>query len=216
MDNSEMIHVVDYGLGNLGSIINMFRRIGVDSKLVTTEKEIAQATKIILPGVGAFDQGMNNLAERGIVDVLNHKVLVEKTPVLGVCVGMQLMSEGSEEGVKPGLGWIKGITKDMRRLVPAGEKTKFPHIGWNFIDQEKSHPILNDMPDDPRFYFVHTFQVDCAERENLLATTEYGSLTVTAMFTRDNIIGAQFHPEKSHKFGMQIFKNFSKWVPSHE
>lgn len=209
------VYVVDYGVGNLGSIINMFRRIGVTAQLTQKPDDLLTAEKIILPGVGSFDYCMKNLTDRGFVSVLNEKVVNQKTPMLGICVGAQMLSSRSEEGVSDGLGWIDAETKDMRRLMPEKENKKFPHIGWNYVDLEQKHPLLDKIL-DPRFYFVHTYHIVCKHRENLLATCEYGLITVTAAVTKDNIAGMQFHPEKSHKYGIQLFKNFSKWVPNHE
>ena len=208
------VHVVDYGLGNLGSIMNMFRRLGIPARLVSAPQDILHAERILLPGVGAFDQGMKNLRERGLIDVLNEKVLEDKIPTLGICLGMQLMTQGSDEGSLPGLGWVAGRTVEMRRYVQEGENIKFPHIGWNYFDPVRDHFVTAELPDDPRFYFVHSYMVKCENEKDVLATTSYGSLSVTAMFSKNNIVGAQFHPEKSHKFGMQLFKNFSMWVPS--
>jgi glutamine amidotransferase len=208
------VHIIDYGLGNLGSIVNMFRRLGVGAKLTSDPDDIMSAEHILLPGVGAFDQGMRNLRERGLVDVLNKKVIDMKTPTLGICLGMQLMTEGSDEGVEKGLGWIRGRTVDMRNFANAGDKMKFPHIGWNYVDQVRDHFINHDLPEDPRFYFVHSYMVACDEQDDVLATSDYGSITMTAMLAHGNIAGAQYHPEKSHKFGMQLLRNFSTWVPS--
>lgn len=213
MTESE-VHVVDYGLGNLGSIMNMFRRIGVPATLINHPEELADAKRILLPGVGSFDTGMNNLRERGFVEALNNKVLNDKTPVLGICLGMQLLTDSSEEGRKPGLGWIKAKTVDMRRDPSIQSSQKFPFIGWNYLEPEKTHRLLNDLPEDPRFYFVHTYMVECDNDNDVLATTVYGDLVVTAMAISGNIVGAQFHPEKSHKFGMQLLRNFSSWTPN--
>lgn len=214
MANDIRVHIIDYGLGNLGSIVNMFRRLGIAAKLTADIDDIMQAEHILLPGVGAFDQGMRNLRERNLIDVLNKKVLDLKTPVLGICLGMQLMTEGSDEGDESGLGWIKGRTVDMRPRAQIGEKLKFPHIGWNYADPVRDHFLCHDLPEDPRFYFVHGYMVECADPADVLATSDYGSIVVTSMLARDNIAGAQCHPEKSHKFGMQLLRNFSIWMPA--
>lgn len=209
------VHIVDYGLGNLGSIVNMFRRIGANAKLVEHPDDLLCAERILLPGVGAFDTGMRCLRERNFIEVLRQKVKVQKTPVLGICLGMQLMSEASEEGDEPGLGWIQAKTVDIKRHSDPALKIKFPHVGWNYIDPIRSHFLLSDFPDDPRFYFVHRYMVLCENQDNILALTRYGDIDVTAMVVSGNIIGAQFHPEKSHKFGMQLLRNFSIWMPNH-
>ncbi len=211
--NDIQVHVIDYGIGNLGSIMNMFRRIGVNAKLTSNKDEILQAARILIPGVGAFDTGMQNLERSDLVEVLNEKVIRQKTPVLGICLGMQLMSKSSQEGELPGLGWLDADTIDMRRAAN-NSNLKFPHVGWNYIEPKKNHFLCTDFLDDPRFYFVHSFMVKCNNEENVLATAYYGSLEVTAMVVNKNIVGAQFHPEKSHRFGMQLLRNFSIWMPN--
>lgn len=208
------VHIVDYGLGNLGSIVNMFRRLGIGAKLTSDPDDIMTAEHILIPGVGAFGQGMRNLHERNLVDVLNKKVVDMKTPTLGICLGMQLMTEGSDESPEKGLGWIKGRTVAMRALAKPEEKLKFPHIGWSYIDPVREHFLNDSLPEDPRLYFVHSYMVQCADQSDTLATCDYGSLNVTAMLARGNILGVQGHPEKSHKFGMQLLKNFSIWSPA--
>jgi glutamine amidotransferase len=211
--SDEVIDIVDYGLGNLGSIVSMLRRLGIKGRLISTPSEIKKSSRIILPGVGAFDAGMQYLKERNLFDVLNDKALVEKVPIMGICLGMQLLTEGSEEGEskEKGFGWIKGRTIEMRQKADQQLNLKFPHIGWNYIDEVNPHPITNNLPEDPRFYFVHGFMVECDSKNNVVATTDYGNITFTSICQNDNIFGAQFHPEKSHKFGMQLFRNFSKW-----
>lgn len=201
-----MIIIIDYGMGNLGSIVNMFKKIGLKAIISADPDIIQQATHLILPGVGAFDTGMQNLADRGLIPLLNQRVLEEHVPVLGICLGMQLLSRRSEEGQLPGLGWIAA---DTLRFHPTPEEPalKIPHMGWNFIEQQQQHPLLADMFEDPRFYFVHSYYVSCEQPNDVLATAAYG-IPFTAMIARDNILGAQFHPEKSHKYGMKLLKNF--------
>lgn len=212
--SNESVHVINYGLGNLGSIMNMFRRIGVSAKLTDSPDEIERAERILLPGVGAFDAGMKLLHEKGLVEPLTKAAMVRKIPVLGICLGMQLMSNGSEEGVERGLGWIPSQVVDMRRLTDGTRNLKFPHVGWNYINPQYEHFLFSEFPEDPRFYFVHGYMVRCERKEHVLATTQYGDIDVTAMVMAGNIIGAQGHPEKSHKFGMKLLKNFSIWMPS--
>lgn len=203
-----MIVIVDYGMGNLKSIQNMFKKVGVSATISASHDEIMAADKLILPGVGAFDNAMKNLNEMKLIPVLNEKVLEKKTPTLGICLGMQLLTERSEEGTLPGLGWIKGETK---RFVFTGENTKLriPHMGWNTVEVCKESKLFVDMYEEPRFYFVHSFHVVCTDDSDSLCKTEYG-YSFTSAVERGNIYGAQFHPEKSHKFGMKLLKNFAE------
>lgn len=201
-----MIVIIDYGLGNLGSIKNMFKKIGHEAIISSDLEEIKKATKLILPGVGSFDQGMKNLTEGGFIPVLNQKVLVEKTPILGICLGMQLFTKGSEEGVLPGLGWVDANTI---KFNVEGQKRKFsiPHMGWEYVHAAKESGILNEMFEDPKFYFVHSFYVRCENDEDVLLKSKYIQ-EFHSGFEVGNIIGVQFHPEKSHKFGMKLLSNF--------
>ena len=203
--HDKMITIVDYKTGNLGSIRNILKKIGADSVITSDRNVIAEASKIILPGVGAFDTGMRNLNELGLVSVLNQKALVEKIPVLGICLGMQLLSEGSEEGLLPGLGWVKG--KNVRFRFMNTTDHKIPHMGWNFITVKKESKLFTDMYPDPRFYFVHSYYFMPEESGDVLTTTLYES-EFTSSVEKGNILGMQFHPEKSHKFGMKLLKNF--------
>ncbi len=200
-----MITIVDYKTGNLGSIQNILKRIGEQS-VVTSDKEvIAKATKLILPGVGAFDTGMRNLIDLDLIGVLNRKVVEEETPVLGICLGMQLLSKGSEEGELKGLGWIDALT--IRFCFKDSMEYKIPHMGWNFIKQHKPSRLLDNMFNEPRFYFVHSYYFKATEDEDVLTSTEYET-EFTSAVERKNILGVQFHPEKSHKYGMKLLKNF--------
>jgi imidazole glycerol-phosphate synthase subunit HisH len=200
-----MITIIDYKTGNLGSIQNILKRIGEQSVITSDKNTIEKATKIILPGVGSFDTGMSNLKSLDLIDVLNRKVLTEKTPVLGICLGMQLLSQSSEEGVLPGLGWIDATTVKFR-FENTGE-FKSPHMGWNFIRQCKDSRLFNDMYSDPRFYFVHAYYFNANEPADILSATSY-EIEFTSAVEKGNILGVQFHPEKSHKFGMKLLKNF--------
>ena len=219
-----MIIIVDYGVGNLASMRNMFRKIGVEADISREESVIRSAQKLILPGVGAFDTCAEKLQQSGLIPVLNDLVLVQKTPVLGVCVGMQLLTEGSEEGVLPGLGWISGrVVKFRPEQLPAGYK--IPHMGWSDVIVNKPsrlfEPVdgaqfdrLDGAPPDqvdgvPRFYFVHSYYASLTHPGDVLVKANYG-ITFTAGIERENIMGVQFHPEKSHKFGMQLLANFEK------
>jgi glutamine amidotransferase len=200
-----MITIIDYKTGNLGSIQNILKRIGEDSVITSDKDEIKRATKIILPGVGAFDTGMRNLLELDLVDILNRKVKLEKVPVLGICLGMQLLSNGSEEGALPGLGWIDGET--VRFRFEDTVEYKIPHMGWNFVRQHKESKLFENMFSDPRFYFVHSYFFRANIEKDVLLSTTY-EIEFTSAVEKGNILGVQFHPEKSHKFGMKLLKNF--------
>lgn len=202
-----MIVIIDYGIGNLASVLNMFKKIGVSDVCISKDEAIiANATKLLLPGVGAFDAGMNNLEQSHLIPLLNKKVLEEKVPVLGICLGMQLLTKRSEEGVKTGLGWIDAETVKFN-LNPA-LKLKVPHMGWNYIKVRIQNPLI-DMQSKNRFYFVHSYYVKCFDESQSLATSNFG-IDFTCMVNKDNIYGAQFHPEKSLKFGMKVLENFAK------
>ena len=198
-----MIQIINYGLGNLGSVQNMLKRINVQSVIVKSPRDL-MAEKIILPGVGSFDTGMNNLLNDGWIEVLNEKVLKEKVPALGICLGMQLMTNRSEEGHLGGLGWIDGEV-----LKFPANKLKIPHMGWNIVRAVNGDAsILRSEIDELRFYFVHSFYVKVYNPSDELGVTYYGD-SFTSAFRRQNIYGVQFHPEKSHKFGMMLLKNFA-------
>jgi imidazole glycerol-phosphate synthase subunit HisH len=203
-----MITVVDYGTGNLASIANMLKRIGCASLITSDANEIGRASKLILPGVGAFDTGMRNLGALGLTEVLHRKARDERVPVLGICLGMQLFVSGSEEGDLPGLGWIDGQVVKFNPDL-SNETLKVPHMNWNRIDTVKESKLFADMYEDSRFYFVHSYHVQLSHEEDLLATTTYGYPFASAL-EKENIAGVQFHPEKSHKFGMKLLKNFAE------
>lgn len=202
-----MIVIVNYGLGNLASVQNMFRKIGAKETVVSGDPEvIAKADKILLPGVGAFDGGMGNLENSGLIPLLNQKALSEKVPVLGICLGMQLLTRRSEEGKKPGLGWIDADTVKFN-LAPE-LKLKVPHMGWDYIKVSRTNPLL-DTNGKNRFYFVHSYYVKCMDEKQTLATCDFGG-EFTCAVNKDNIFGTQFHPEKSLRFGMKVLENFAK------
>ncbi|MCX5805030.1 MAG: imidazole glycerol phosphate synthase subunit HisH [Proteobacteria bacterium] len=201
-----MILIIDYGMGNLGSILNMLNKIGVNAAISSNIKDIEKTDKLILPGVGAFDRGMNNLEERGLIPMLNKLVLEDKIPILGVCLGMQLLGMRSEEGRLHGLGWLDAETIRFK-FQGANANLKIPHMGWNQLSVRQAHPLFADLEAVNRFYFVHSYHVVCANPDNVLATTSYG-FDFTSAIVKDNIMGVQFHPEKSHKFGMHLLKNF--------
>jgi imidazole glycerol-phosphate synthase subunit HisH len=202
-----MIAIIDYGIGNLSSVANMFRKIGVKDAEVTANAElIAKADKVLLPGVGAFDAGMGNLEKSGLIPVLSDLALRKKIPVLGICLGMQLLGQRSEEGAKPGLGWIDAETVKFR--PDPSQKIKIPHMGWEYIKVKKENPLI-DPGGRNRFYFVHSYYVKCHDENDVVATCDYGT-EFTCMVNRGNIFGAQFHPEKSLSYGMKLLLNFSR------
>lgn len=199
-----MITIVNYDMGNLGSIQNMLKKIGVKSIITSSSEDILNAEKLILPGVGHFKRAMENLAAFGLIDALHQKVLVDKSPILGICLGMQLMTSYSEEGECAGLGWIDAQTLRFPSYETTG--LKVPHMGWNEVSFPNTHYLAEGLV-DPRYYFVHTYRVKCESLENVLCTTTYGE-TFHSGICKDNIMGVQFHPEKSHAFGMRLLENF--------
>jgi len=199
-----MITIVNYDMGNLGSIQNMLNKIGVKSTITSSPGEVLVAEKLLLPGVGNFKRAMENLTNYGLIDTLNQKVLVEQIPILGICLGMQLMSSYSEEGECEGLGWIPARTEKFEMFEKSG--LKVPHMGWNEVAFPTNH-FLSEGLVDPRFYFVHSYKVTCESMENILCTTNYG-VEFHSGIQKDNIMGVQFHPEKSHAFGMRLLENF--------
>lgn len=205
-----MITIIDYNMGNIASIENILKKIGAETQVTSDPSTLRKADKIILPGVGAFDYGMKNLQDLGMVDVLKEKVLSQKTPLLGICLGMQLLTEGSEEGSLPGLGLLKAYTKKFPTEWN-GQKQKIPHMGWNYIVPKVNSPLFMNSSENMRFYFVHSYYVECKDDTESLATAEYGN-TFTSVIGRENILGVQFHPEKSHKYGMNLLKNFVEMV----
>ncbi len=201
-----MITIVNYGMGNLGSMLNMFKRIGVVARIESEPAIIEQSEKLVLPGVGAFDAAMKciNTVPR-LREVLDHKALIECAPILGVCLGMQLLTRSSEEGSLPGLGWIPGVTTRF----PKQDGLKVPHMGWNVAVPNTSSPLTAQVGLEPRYYFVHSYCVHVDNPSHSLMRTRYG-VDFDSAIGRDNIYGVQFHPEKSHRFGMQILKNFAE------
>jgi glutamine amidotransferase len=201
-----MIVIVNYGLGNLESIKNMLKKVGFESVISSNPEEIRKASKLILPGVGAFDNGMKNLHDLRIIPVLEEKVFEKRTPILGICLGMQLFTKKSEEGIMAGLGWINAETVRFQ-FQKEKETLKIPHMGWNTIKCKKESTLFQDPFPEMRFYFVHSYHAVCQKGDDILTETHYG-YDFTSSFQKENIIGVQFHPEKSHKFGMKLLRNF--------
>lgn len=201
-----MIVIIDYGMGNLGTVATKIKKMDSSVVISSNPEEISRADKIILPGVGSFKAGMENLQKRQLIGILNKKVLDEKTPVLGICLGMQLLTKKSEEGFVDGLGWIDAETIRFR-FDEQQKNLKIPHMGWNTIHVSHDHPLLEGLDQPARFYFVHSYHAKCNNPENIVSLTEYG-YPFPSMICRENITGVQFHPERSHKFGMKLLSNF--------
>ena len=204
-DSKRIISIVDYGVSNLGSIRNMLRKLGFEAELVSTPDGVTEATKIILPGVGAFDHGMTALEDLRLIGPLKSKAVEDKVPILGICLGMQLLGEGSEEGSLDGLGLIEGGC--FRFRLPPESDFKVPHMGWNEPLQKQASPLLKGLNHGARFYFTHSYHLVCQDPADVLAIATHG-IEFTAMVQRNNVFGVQFHPEKSHRFGMTLLQNF--------
>ena len=200
------IIIIDYGLGNLGSIRNMLKKIGAEGTISSNVSDIERAEKLILPGVGNFDQGMRNLETLGLLPVLEDKVIQKKTPILGICLGMQLFARKSEEGESSGLGWIDAEVVRFK-FDDKERNLKIPHMGWNLIKIERKDTLFGEMYLESRFYFVHSYHMVCKNESDILAKTFHGHEFPSAV-RKENIYGVQFHPEKSHKFGMKLLANF--------
>lgn len=203
-----MIAIIDYNIGNITAVLNMLQRLGVPCRVATCAEDIKQADRIILPGNGAFDACMQNLRASGLIPVLEKQVLQLGKPLLGICVGAQMLGQSSAEGVESGLGWM-----DMRvERFPELPDLRIPHMGWNqVVPAQKDHLLAQNMPEDTRFYFVHSYYMLPKNPTNILYRANYG-IDFAAGVVRDNIVGVQFHPEKSHRFGKQLLAAFTKWV----
>ncbi len=202
-----MITIINYGLGNISAFANVYKRLNIPVIIAARKEELENAEKIILPGVGAFDHAMTLLQQSGMKESLDELVLGKKIPVLGICVGMQILAKSSEEGVLPGLGWIDGVVKKFDASL-IKHKTRLPHMGWNTINPQKSNKLLESFDDGARFYFLHSYYFHCSNIRNEIAETEYG-LPFTSAVNSDNIYGVQFHPEKSHENGITLLNNFA-------
>ena len=200
-----MIVVVNYGMGNLGSILKSLRYLNVDAKISDSKSDIELASKLILPGVGHFSGAMAKLRELDYIELLNKRVLEDKIPILGICLGMQLLGVYSEEGDTQGLGWIDATTRKF--TIEDKLRWKIPHMGWNSISIQKKHNLLDNVEQHELFYFVHSYYMSCNNKQDILAQTNY-SVDFTSIVQKNNIFGTQFHPEKSHKQGLEIIANF--------
>lgn len=203
-----MIAILNYGSGNINAISNIYKTLKIPFCIASKPRDLNNAEKIILPGVGSFDYCMNKLNTSGLKDVLNRKVLEEKIPVLGICIGLHLMADSSSEGKLDGLGWIEGKVKkiDDSKLM---HKPMLPHMGWNSIQIKKSEKLFEEINPDKGFYFIHSYYIDVYDKTNIMTTTSYGDEFVTGI-NKSNIYAVQFHPEKSHSNGMKLLQNFSQ------
>lgn len=203
-----MIHVLDYGLGNVQAFLTMFKRLGFEATRAKTAADLTGASKIILPGVGAFDHAIELLEQSGMRPTLETLVLQDKVPVLGICVGMQILASSSDEGRLPGLGWVPGKVRSFRSDERSAS-LPLPHMGWNVVQPKPGSPLFAGLESDARFYFLHSYYFDCIEPSHAAATASYGA-DFSCAVSVGNVYGVQFHPEKSHHFGTQLLKNFAE------
>lgn len=203
-----MITIVDYGLGNIRAFLNVYHRLNIEAKTATTAAALGDAAKVILPGVGSFDDAMTRLAQSGMREALDDLALGRRVPILGVCVGMQMLGHGSDEGQLPGLGWIGGRVKSLESR-PSADTLPVPHMGWNDVRPVVKSPLFDQLDSGARFYFLHSYYFVCDRDEDQLAVANYGDDFACAARAR-NIFGVQFHPEKSHHYGARLLQNFAE------
>jgi len=203
-----VISIIDYGLGNVGAFFNMYREMNLEVRLVRNIDELAGSSKLILPGVGSFDLAMRLFKESGMCEAVTDMVLDKKIPVLGICVGMQMLADSSEEGQLSGLGWISGKVKKIDESN-LNQRTHLPHMGWNDIVLKKESLLFKGLEENAKFYFLHSYYFDSSSRESILAEVEYGN-TIPCAVGNGNVYGVQFHPEKSHRYGAKLLKNFAE------
>jgi glutamine amidotransferase len=203
-----MITIINYGVGNIFAFQNVYKRLDIPTKIAKSSQDLIDAEKLVLPGVGSFDYAMNQLNKSGMREKLDELVLLKKIPVIGICVGMQIMGNRSDEGKLEGLNWIDSeILKFDERLI--NQRTKLPHMGWNDVIPVKNHPLFIGLEEEAIFYFLHSFYFKCNNPEESIAVSDYG-ISFSAAVNRENIFGIQFHPEKSHQFGEKLLHNFAK------
>lgn len=202
-----MITIIDYGVGNIKAFLNIFKKLSYDVKIAQKPQDLAGASKLILPGVGHFDYAMKRFSESGMLEVVDDMVQNMNLPILGICVGMQMLAKSSEEGVESGLGWIDATVKrmDLKLLT---QSTRLPHMGWNDVVVKRENPLLTNLDSNPRFYFLHSYYFDPNFEPDTIAQSNYGKEFACAV-NHKNIYGVQFHPEKSHHYGIQLLKNFA-------
>lgn len=202
-----MIKIIDYGLGNVQAFLNAFKTINLEAGPAKNSHDLKEASHIILPGVGSFDQAMRLLSISGMRDPIEYMVFEKKIPILGVCVGMQILGNGSEEGSDKGLQWIDGFVRRIDSSIHANQ-LPLPHMGWNDVLKLKNKKLFKNLNSNRDFYFLHSYHFECYENESEIAKVEYGT-EMTCAINKDNIFGVQFHPEKSHLNGMNLLKNFA-------
>ncbi|EBR9808944.1 imidazole glycerol phosphate synthase subunit HisH [Salmonella enterica subsp. enterica serovar Teshie] len=203
-----MIKIIDYGIGNIQAFLNVYKRLGISADVARSVDDIESATHLVLPGVGAFDQAMALFNDSGLREGIEKRVFEERIPIIGICVGMQMLATSSEEGNTSGLGWIPGQVRTFSSNI-ASKNLPMPHMGWNSINKRKNTLLLKDFEETPSFYFLHSFYYECDDVDDVLATAEYGH-NFHCIVGRNNIFGIQCHPEKSHSSGYQLLKNFAE------
>ena len=203
-----MIHVIDYGLGNVQAFLTLYKRLGVEAIRAKTAADLTGASKIILPGVGAFDHAISLLDRSGMRSKLEALVFQDEVPVLGICVGMQILASSSDEGQLPGLGWVAGKVRAFD-VNEQSSRLPLPHMGWNDVHPRLEHPLFLGLETDAKFYFLHSYYFECDQPAHIAATASYG-IDFSCAVSANNVYGVQFHPEKSHHFGAQLLKNFAE------
>jgi len=202
-----MITIIDYGVGNINAFLNVYKKLAIPAKRATSVLDLEDSTRLILPGVGSFDHAMEKFNNSGMREKVEELIFQNKLPLLGICVGMQMLANGSTEGLLPGLGWIDGEVKRFEAgTIPF--PTKYPHMGWNNVNPVKENPLFNGLENDAEFYFLHSYYFETNNQNDVLAVTDYG-IKFAASVNHENIFGIQCHPEKSHSWGIQFLKNFA-------
>lgn len=203
-----MIKIIDYGLGNIRAFQNVYYRANINVGVAKNADDLEDAERLILPGVGSFDHAIDLLNESGMREALDHLVLVKKIPILGICVGMQILADGSDEGQREGLGWIPGRVRKFEFDSHSNAQAYLPHMGWNDVMPATGSNLFKELEEEARFYFLHSYYFDCSDKKDSIATSKYGFEFCSAV-SHENVFGVQFHPEKSHDFGMALLKNFA-------